>query len=296
MAHLAYLALARIAYSVGLYDVAIYYYRKVPYDSTNYVSSLHESGWSYFLKGDTARGMGIFHTLDGPDWTNSFLPDMHLLEATVFMNSCHFKDAHAALKRITDRFLALKGPLSRFMSVHASPEDLYKAVVLKQSQQGANLPKILRSAVITNSEFYDLYTTVTQYRREVARINAAVAALGDDLVGRLLATVETRRQEGAIALGIKINQILQAVSDELNTLEVQKTEVKIEISSVEAENLEKAIQETYRGPSEVTAAAEAQATATIFVGDQYVNWPFEGEFWADEINSYRSDIKDICKR
>ena len=240
--------------------------------------------------------MGIFHTLDGPDWKNSFLPDMHLLEATVFMNTCHFKDAHAALKRITDRFLALKAPLTRFMNVHSSPEDLYKAFVLKKSQQGANLPKLIRSAVITNSEFFDLYTTVTQYRREVARINGASATLGDDLLGRLLATVETRRQEGAIALGIKINQILQAVSDELDTLEIQKTEVQIEIDSAEAENLEKSIEETYRGPSEVTAAAEAQATATIFVGDQYVNWPFEGEFWADEINSYRSDIKEICKR
>ncbi len=296
VAHLAYLALARIAYSVNLYKVAIYYYRKVPYDSTNYVNSLHESGWSYFLSGDRARGMGIFHTLDGPDWKNSFLPDMHLLEATVFMNTCHFKDAHAALKRITDRFLSLKAPLTRFISTHASPEDLYKAFVLKQSQKGANLPKVIRSAVITNSEFFDLYTTVTQYRREVARINASGAALGDDLVGRLLATVETRRQEGAIALGIKINQILQAVGDELDTLEIQKTEVQIEIDSAEAENLEKSIEEEYRGPSEVTAAAAAQATATIFVGDQYVNWPFEGEFWADEINSYRSDIKEICKR
>jgi hypothetical protein len=47
----------------------------VPNDSTSYVNALLESGWSYFLKGDVSRGMGIFHTLDGPDWENYFLPD-----------------------------------------------------------------------------------------------------------------------------------------------------------------------------------------------------------------------------
>ena len=25
-------------------------------------------------------------------------------------------------------------------------------------------------------------------------------------------------------------------------------------------------------------------------------WDWQGEFWADEINSYRSDLKEVCKR
>ena len=39
----------------------------------------------------------------------------------------------------------------------------------------------------------------------------------------------------------------------------------------------------------------AQAAATALVGDKYVSWPFEGEYWADEINSYRSDLTEVCK-
>jgi len=296
VAHLAYLALARISYSVGLYDVAIYYYRKIPYDSTSYVNSLHESGWSYFLKGDIRRGLGIFHTLEGPDWDNAFLPDMHLLEATVYMNTCHFNYAHDALKRIDTRFLSLKEPLTTFITAHGTPDALYQAFVLKQGKPGVVLPRLLRTAVITNSEFYDLYTTVTQYRREIVAINRQAATFGEDLSGRLLSTVDTKKKENAIALGIKINRILQQVGEELDDLEVQKTEIQIEIDSTQAEELEKSIEESYRGTSEVQEAKSAQATASIFVGDLYVTWPFEGEFWADEVNSYRSDIKEVCKR
>ena len=297
IAHLAYLALARIAYTLEAYDVAIFYYRKIPYDSTSYVNALTESGWSYFLKNDPRRGLGIFHTLEGPDWEREFLPDIHLLEATVFMNNCHFEHARRAVKRIETRYLALKDPLTKFMETYADPEPLYQAFVLKQLSKGkVNLPAQLRNAVITNTEFYDGYTSVTQFRREVARIEKAQATFGDDLTTRLLETVREQKKNGAIALGLKINQILQGLSNELEELETKKTEIEIEIDDTASEELEKKIAETYQGKNDLQQSASDEATASIFVGDLYVTWPFEGEFWADEVNSYRSNIKEVCKK
>jgi hypothetical protein len=83
----------------------------------------------------------------------------------------------------------------------------------------------------------------------------------------------------------------------LTDLEVQTTEIRIEIDEAAAEELEKSIQKDLQGEKadETVAEAEAQAAASIFVGDKYVSWPFEGEYWADEINSYRSDLRDACK-
>ncbi|MGK0359276.1 MAG: hypothetical protein ACI9U2_001577 [Bradymonadia bacterium] len=294
--HLAYLALARIAYSLGSFDAAIYYYRKVPSDSTSYVDALLESGWSYFLKGDVARGMGIFHTLDGPSWVNYYIPDTYLLEATVFMNRCHFRWARESMDRIKTKFLALKAPLTQFMTEYASPESLYKAFVLEQTRKGVELPRLLRMAVISNSEFYDLYTTVTRYRREVARIKRSSDRFGQDLANRLLDTVESRQKEGAIALGIKINQLLQELDDGLTDLEIQMTEISIEIDEVEANEINAEIEGVLRVTTEKDEEAESQATATVLVGNKYLNWPFEGEYWADEINSYRSDLKGVCKQ
>lgn len=294
--HLAYLALARIAYSLGSFDAAIYYYRKVPSDSTSYVDALLESGWSYFLKGDVNRGMGIFHTLDGPAWKDYFIPDIYLLEATVFMNRCHFDFARDSIKRIKDKFLALKQPLNQFMTEYASPEALYKAFVLKQTRKGVELPRLARMALISKNEFHALYTTVTKYRREVARIKRSRARFGDDLAQRLLETVENRQKEGSIALGIKLNQLMQELDEELTELEVQMTEIEVEIDEAAADDIQADIKTTLRGPSETEEAAQAQNTATVLVGNKYLSWPFEGEYWADEINSYRSGLKEICRQ
>jgi hypothetical protein len=293
IAHLGYLALARISYSVGLFDVAIFYYRKVPSDSTNYVNAVHEAGWSYFMKGDVSRGLGIFHNLDGPDWTDSYLPDTQLLESAVFMNTCHFDFAHDAIKRVEDRYLSLKKPLATFLGEYPTPEALYKAFVLGQTHNGIDLPRRLRLAVLSNEEFYDLYTTVTSYRREVARIKKEHDRFGGKLADELLQTVENRQKEGTIALGIKINQLLQGLDAELTDLEVKLTEVKVEIDEQAAVVLENQIKTVNEGGA-LQEAAAAQHAASIFVGDKYETWPFEGEYWADEINSYRSRLSDVC--
>jgi hypothetical protein len=295
VAHLSYLALARIAYTVGLYDVAIFYYRKVPTDSTNYVNALYEIGWSYFLKGDVRRGMGIFHTLDGPDWENYFLPDSHLLEATVFMNTCHFDFAHDAVKRMEEKYLALKAPLQKYLAEYTTPETLYRAFVLGQTNKGVELPRLLRMATLADAEFSELYGTVRNRRREVSELSTHKDNLGADLANRLLSSVETQQKDAQMEMGIKISAILQRLDAELTDLEVKLSEIRIEIDEVQADELEKAIKDSYQETSQAAAAAAAQRTASVFVGDKYLTWPFEGEYWEDEINAYRSNLTEVCK-
>lgn len=295
VAHLSYLALARIAYTVGLYDVAIFYYRKVPTDSTNYVNALYEIGWSYFLKGDVRRGMGIFHTLDGPDWENYFLPDSHLLEATVFMNTCHFDFAHDAVKRMEEKYLALKAPLQKYLAEYTTPETLYRAFVLGQTNKGVELPRLLRMATLADAEFSELYGTVRNRRREVSELSTHKDNLGADLANRLLSSVETQQKDAQMEMGIKISAILQRLDAELTDLEVKLSEIRIEIDEVQADELEKAIKDSYQETSQAAAAAASQRTASVFVGDKYLTWPFEGEYWEDEINAYRSNLTEVCK-
>lgn len=295
VAHLSYLALARIAYTVGLYDVAIFYYRKVPTDSTNYVNALYEIGWSYFLKGDVRRGMGIFHTLDGPDWENYFLPDSHLLEATVFMNTCHFDFAHDAVKRMEEKYLALRAPLQKYLAEYTTPETLYRAFVLGQTNKGVELPRLLRMATLADAEFSELYGTVRNRRREVSELSTHKDNLGADLANRLLSSVETQQKDAQMEMGIKISAILQRLDAELTDLEVKLSEIRIEIDEVQADELEKAIKDSYQETSQAAAAAASQRTASVFVGDKYLTWPFEGEYWEDEINAYRSNLTEVCK-
>ena len=38
----------------------------------------------------------------------------------------------------------------------------------------------------------------------------------------------------------------------------------------------------------------ADAGRTVLVDSEHVVWPFEGEYWRDELGYYRQEISDAC--
>ncbi len=303
LAHLGYLALARIAYTIGSdvpasYDAAIYYYRQIPSDSTNYIHALYESAWAYFLKGNFRRGMGIFHALESPDWENYYLPDTYLLEAQVFLNLCRTEMAREAIARLKTRYLVLKPELEKYLATYGDdPLTLYRAFVQSELKENIDLPRPLKLSVLSNHLFYELYTDVSKYKNEVASISANASTFGSALTEKLNQTVVAREKEDNEYLGTEIKNILSALKDDLSQLEEKVTEMEIEIDTQASQKLEDEIALHNKGQVSNSAeakAASAQETTALLIGDRYITWPFEKEFWLDEINNYRSSLSSQC--
>ena len=122
------------------------------------------------------------------------------------------------------------------MTTYPGGEALYDAFVDNKIKNGIDLPRKLRLAVIASPGFHDGYTTATHYRREFNLIKEQTKTLGTDLASRLLKTVEAARTSNTVRLGLTINGILQGLAEELDTLDVQKTEIQIEIDETAAES------------------------------------------------------------
>jgi tetratricopeptide (TPR) repeat protein len=297
--HLSYLSLARIAYKLGddnpaAYDAALFYYRKVPTNSTHYVEALYESAWAYFLKGNVRRGMGIFHTLEGPDWEHHYLPDTHLLEAQVFLNLCRTGLAKEAVARLKSKYLDLRDTLALYIDTYE--DSVYSAFVHKKLKNNIDLPRRIYLSVISHPDFFDAYARVSKYSREVVQIQENQSNFGDDLTLKLLTKARDLENSGLESLSISLLRILRERKEELDRLEEQMTEMQIGIDQQEAERLEDEIAQGYQGKlAEEAASAASQESAGLLVGEKYLTWPFEGEFWADEINNYRSYLTSQCK-
>ncbi len=297
--HLAYLSMARLAYTLAtdfpsLYGAAIYYYRKVPADSTNYIEALYESAWAYFLKGNIRRGMGVFHTLEGPDWKNHYLPDTHLLEAQVFLNLCRTGLAQQAIKRLEAKYLDLKPTLKLYLETYE--ETIFEAFVKKKLKRGLDLPRRLHLSVLADSRFNESYMNVARYSNEIKQIKINQETLGDALTNRLLERANDLLEQGKELLSQMILQTLRDREEELDSLDDKVERMRFEIESQNARKLEEQIEKSYEGEIDVAKnAASSQSTANLLVGDKYLTWPFEGEFWKDEINSYRSYLTSQCR-
>jgi len=291
---LSFLALARIAYEAGDYDAAIYYYRKIPNRSYKRATALYESAWVYFVKGDFSRALGTFHTLHSPYFKHQFYPELWILESTIYMNLCHFKFAEKALQEFRREVLPLGTPLKSFLVKTLRPEEFYVALVSTlEGQKSYGLPSRLIALVMSNVDFYNLYKTVKQIESEQAKIRLSADRLG--AFGTELSTKLSDLHAGRVRdIGYKIQQILKASEGNLADYEQKSREIQEDLYNEQLKEEERKLREIAGDGAKAPADTTATGGATAIVGSDSWEWPFEGDYWSDEIGYYRAFVRDQC--
>ena len=287
---LAYLALARLAYEFEQLDAAIYYYKKISKNSPKLASAFYEAGWTYFLKNDTSRALGTFHALHSPYFSHQFYPELWVLEATSFVNLCQPEHAEAAMNMFTNEVLVLAPPLRDFLKKNKRPEDFYASFLDSVNKKSAaSLPRQLQSPVLGNVEFYNLYQTIKQIDKEENLIKAnlgALGAFGQDLLARLGQLKNERISES----GVVIQKTLRQTQKDIDTYQDKLDQLKVDLEELKLISIEKKI----AGEQQVVDTAVMTQGKLAIAGSDSMVWPFEGEFWKDEIGAYRAFVKEQC--
>ncbi len=292
---LGYLALARIAYEATNYEGALYYYNKVPRTSVRYPQALFEMAWTYFMQGDQRNALGTFHSLGSPYYAGYYFPDLWVLEATTYLNLCRYGEARLALDTFKEIYLSQLPRLSEFLSAGGDPAQVYTRVVASIAQRESGkgeLPAIFVEAVLSDVTFYNLYKMVRQIELEVELVRPMVAqlgALGTETMTQMERVSENKRFEA----GLRTQAVLKRIENELREWDVTSTEAFIEIMSAEKELDEVCLRLAAQGrPCDFTTE---EATVVFLVADDWQFWPFEGEYWVDEVGSYKSYLGDRCR-
>ena len=289
---LAYLALARVAYEATNYDGALYYYNKVPRLSPRRATALFESSWTYFLKNDYNRAMGAFHSLHSPYYDQWYYPDLYILESTVYLNLCKFQSAKESIIAFKSRFIDQQPLLQTFIQNTVNPEDFYNALAAIYEKQDTGedvgLPMIFVQGIYNNIDFFNSHRVIKNLANEERKLQANLAGLGD-FGAEVLERVQTARKTQLLDAGIKINQGLTVIDQELTDWSVKASEIEFDIGAAEADKVKAEL----INPDFVPATA-VEGTTLFVVADDWQYWPFEGEYWVDEIGNYRSFLNSEC--
>ena len=292
---LAYLSLARLAYEYRQYDAAIFYYRKISRNSPKIARAFYESGWTYFLKGDISRALGIFHALHSPYFAHQFYPELWILEATIYVQNCHVDYANAAIKRFEDDVLVLGPPLRDFLARHTRPEQFYEAIVgAVNNAKTATLPRNLISPVLQNVEFYNIYKTIKQIEAEEAKVKTQLARLGA-FGQELLSKLGQLKSERVAEAGVVVQRTLRSVEKDIGLYQDKLTELRLDLQEQELEKTNREIDELEKKDKKAPAKDVEQQGSVLIAGSDAMVWPFEGEFWKDEIIAYRSFLGSKCR-
>lgn len=287
---LAFLALARVAYEATNYDGALYYYNKIPRTSPRRSTALFESSWTLFLKNDYNRTMGSFHSLHSPYYQQWYFPDLYVLEATIYLNLCKFEVAKESLSTFKARYLDQQPLLQNFLQNTLKPEDYYHAVVNKyrKADEETGLPMIFVQGVFNNADFFNNHRVIKNLTREQKQLESNIGALGE-FGQKVLDRVKKARKTQLLKAGIEVQQILSQMDQELTDWSIKADEIDFEIDGARAEEVKRAL----TNPDYVPPSA-TQGTTLFVVADDWQYWPFEGEYWVDEIGNYRGFLSNEC--
>ncbi|HIA02394.1 MAG TPA: hypothetical protein EYN66_10860 [Myxococcales bacterium] len=284
------LSLARIFYTIGQYETAIRYYDQIPEYSPDWLESLLEVSWSYFQIDNFGRALGNLHTLNSPYFEEEYYPEALVLEAVILHSNCHYSSALDSIHRFIKSYHPLYKELDQQLKVPRDPNQFY-GWLARMSRSGADLSKRLKrifNTTLTDRKLNRLFRFILHLNQEIEALkrlsqNAPMTAFSASLIGEISAfRALVIGDAGSLA-----RSRLVSVHKELRRQLSDALKVKFETLNSRKRALKKGLSMT----------GEATRDGNPYdLDSEHQYWPFDGEYWKDELDSYTVELDNRCPK
>jgi TolA-binding protein len=292
---LSFLQLARLHYEHKQNRYAIFYYNKMPWGGENWLEGLWESSYAHYRIGDYERALGNLITLHSPFFKEDYFPESYILKAIIYYENCRYREARAILEDFNGIYEPVYAELQKITGKNTAPSAYFDMLeeAEKNKDRGEHqflMRKILKLA-FTDKTIKKLNDSILEIETEMDK------GIGDkkdafrysDLSKDLLESLKKERQQIVEEAGGRARQKLEYERDALKELLSQALRIKIEVNAQERKFLEMALQKG--GAIDVVKKYKF----SVAVSDEHQYWPYEGEFWRDELGTYSYTLTKGCK-
>ncbi len=310
MRDLAFLSMARTYYTASIklddnnvptvdatkLSAAVKYWNKIDVGSEYWLDGLFEESWAYFMAGDYPRALGNIHTIQSPFFPNAVYPEADILKAVIYFSNCQYDEATTVVARFKLKYEPVKKELESVLARYkgeGKEAELYK--FLRDVRDGkADLPDNIRPIVETALGDRQLLRNIEYVRvleEEENTFKSAPASfrnspLGGDVQDALdLAKDVAVRNAGTLA-----KARFQRTIDEINEHLRDSAKILIDVTAAQRNKLEQAVQIGQ------VSKAESKIMGVVKPDEEHVLWPFDGEYWRDELGFYRQVVISNCGR
>ncbi|GAC1559610.1 MAG: hypothetical protein NVS2B9_21060 [Myxococcales bacterium] len=288
----AILQLARLAYARGDDVASEAFYARVSRAAPEWLDALFESSWAHFRRGADEKALGNLLTLHAPFFQGRYFPESFVLKALLLYENCRYADASRTLAQFEARYAPVNEALGAVLAQVTTPQ--LAAELLESGPDGidrkvaeparAEVSRLLltpalvaegRAAVELAAELDSFDGRTSQFRT-----SALARALAPELRSARLFVLD-----GA---GRRVRARLIAARGELRELLGQTLRLSYEIAGRELELARE-------GAAGVARTPGARRNLPQVDEDEEL-WPFQGEYWRDELGSYQFTLGEHCRR
>jgi tetratricopeptide (TPR) repeat protein len=289
----AQLTMARVFYSTKQYKTSIRYFEKIPMESPDWLNSLFEASWAYFMLKNNSKALGNVHTLNAPYFENQFFPESVVLKAQIYFNYCLYDQALESVTEFNQLYPPVRDELRKITKM--SPDDnsaFYEFVKKIRKGTATELPpdtQRIAASALQDKTLLKTFAYVDELERELKQYEEADASWKKTKVGLdVQEHLDVQKSLAADAAGTLARDRLGRLEKELTALKSDASAVKIETLRSRVGNKRK---ELLGG--EVSAGNKEEP---IVVDDEHHSWSFNGEYWKDELGYYRYRIAAKCPK
>jgi tetratricopeptide (TPR) repeat protein len=307
MLNLARISLARVYYTAAnrtdpesgervvdgrLLGNAVEMWNRIDQGSEYWLDGLFEASWAFFLADEYSRALGNIHTIFSPYFADSYYPEALVLKAVTFFVNCQVDNAGAMVARFHENYDPVQQELNGILTQNEDNMQFYTFLTQVRAGQANLSPRIrgIVSSALSDRTLLRHIEYVRVLEGEEQRLSQAPAEFQNSSLGaRIIQDVAVAKSFAVDMTGDLARARFTRLIEELQDLMNQIDTVDLEIATFQRGTLEQEVQE------QMTAAARSGG-GQVEVDEEHQVWPFDGEYWRDELGFYRQQVTNQCGR
>ena len=264
-------------------------YRKIPKDHAIYRKVQIELTWTLFRMGKIRSALSILQTLHTPYYENFYDPESFILRAIILLFACQGDEAFKATESFENSFKGVEDKLALWNSKPQAAENVMNEITLAEQIKSSlankadskmNLPFFVVRTLMDEEPLRGLLQAKQNIIKEKQQfIKKFSDVSGLPLYHYAMKAYTAKVKSTDTNIVSVFNKKIKETLKNFRELESQVDFLKYEI----LEERKRASKEKISGPTRV----DDNRVRSFYTQNGYRYWPFNGEYWIDEIGNYQ---------
>ncbi len=294
----AELAIARTYYQAQAWDESIDWYRKIPRDTEFWHAALFEETWAFLRAARFRSALSNLQSLHSSYYEEFYIPESLLLRAIVYLYICKYSEMEKVLDLFEKTYGPVRHSLAEFMTSNRDPMTFYqemeKAIFLRRDpnyKASLRIPFNVAKHITDEGDIKRAFAYLKTLGDEKKRLDAN-SVVGRGALGNYANKILSNRNRNTrIGIGEMAKAHMMTIRGELRDLNEQAGFIRYEMINGQKEQLKKRI----AGKDLTGKQIDEDVNREFYVQNGYEYWPFDGEYWLDEVGNYHYLGKQSCE-
>ncbi len=294
----AQLSIARMYYQKQNWDKAIEAYSLIPRDSAMWHEALFEKTWAMLRAARFRSTLSNFQTLHSTFYEDAYIPETLLLRSIVYLYICKYDEMEKTVGLFETQYGPMYTKIDQYLNQKHSSEEYFqevnKAYIVKRdadAKRSFNIPYNSIKHIAEEGDVRRTYAYLKKLNEERKAIDEN-PNLKTTPVGTYASRIINNRVKSARSvIGDQVRAHLLNMRVELRDLNEQASFIRYEMINGKKEYLKKRLTGKDMGDEN---SGEIQ-DRSFYVKNGYEYYPFQGEYWLDEVGNYHYLGKQSCE-